>query len=90
MIEAGAIELSGQSTFKQVHAAGGRTRSVGLIADEANTEKVWVNKKGSSEKTGFPLKAGSFVSLDIFDVSYLYVAGKTGEKVYYIIDGINE
>lgn len=90
-IYARMVTCTGFTSPVQVKDTGNSTGSIGLLAPSTNEETVYIGSKKdieAAEKGTFPLAKSSFISLGIKDASLLYVAGKAGDKLAYIVEGV--
>jgi hypothetical protein len=61
-----------------------------FLTDSGNTDKVWVGREGltagaSEETSGFPLAAGSSITLTDVDLGEFWVVASSGtQKIYWI------
>lgn len=73
----------------KVENPGSTANSVGVLADSANGETVFIGGKDVNKTDkGFPLAPGDFFTLDLRDISTMWAIGKEGDKLYMILEGV--
>lgn len=79
-------EVEVAAAAAQLTKQTGSTRSVGILALSTNAGTTYIGSKGVTAANGFPIKPGAFFTIDIRDISLLYIIGTAADKIRYIAD----
>ncbi len=85
-IQTGSIAVSG--TVKSISATKTNNNILFLSANSENSSPVLVGNKTEVEaNSAFELQPGYTIEFEMDDLTILYVAGESGDKVSYLING---